>query len=278
MSRQLTRCASCASPLPGRRNARYCTPECRHDAYRSRKRVGADSRRCQHCGLPLEASKRLNAKYCGDACRQAARRGSGIPKRKAHQAREHGTHRLSGYRVLEIDTLAAKLFIVEHEWLGTMPSSPQACYGLFSPVGSMVGVAVFGRGSEPMRREFGSRSIALERGAVISGEPRNAGSFLISRAVRLAMKTYGWTTFVAWADARAGETGAIYRAANWRELPSRGGNTRTEYRRPDGAPVSERAARAFAKALGVTIPALVSMGWRRELVPRKRRFVRGSGQ
>lgn len=62
--------------------------------------------------------------------------------------------------------------------------------------------------------------------------------------------------------ARAGETGAIYRAANWQELPSRGGITHTEYRRPDGVPVSERAA-------------LVSLGWRRELVPRKRRFVRG---
>lgn len=60
---------------------------------------GRDSRRCQHCGVPLAASRRLNAMPVG----KPARRGSGIPKRKAHHAREHGTHRLSGYRVLEID-------------------------------------------------------------------------------------------------------------------------------------------------------------------------------
>ena len=275
MSRQLKRfCITCATQLTGRAHARYCSAACRLSAHRARLRVGADSRRCKHCGLPLAATAKLSAIYCGDTCRQAGHRGGGIPKRKAHQAREHGTHRLDGYVVAAIDNEVARDFILTHEWLGTMPSSPQACYGLLAPPGALVGVAVFGRGSEPMRREFGRDAVALERGAILGGEPRNAGSYLISRSVRLAHRAHGWRVFVGWADVRAGETGAIYRAAGWAERPSRGGTDRTEYRRPDGTPVSERAARRFATGLGVKVTDLVAIGWRRELVPRKRRFVR----
>lgn len=274
MSRQLKRfCITCAAPLTGRSHALYCSAGCRLRAHRARLR-GADSRRCKHCGLPLVATAKLSSVYCGDACRQAGRRGGGIPKRKAHQARAHGSHRLDGYTVAAIEIDAAREFILAHEWLGSMPSSPQACYGLLAPSGALVGVAVFGRGSEPMRREFGQGAVALERGAILGGEPRNAGSFLISRAIRLAHRAYGWRVFVGWADVRAGETGAIYRAAGWVERPSGGGTSRTEYRRPDGVPVSERAARRFATGLGIKVTDLVSMGWRRELVPRKRRFVR----
>jgi hypothetical protein len=275
MSRQLKRfCTACAAPLAGNAHARYCSPACRLDAFRERQRTAADSRRCGHCSIPLEASKRLTARYCGDACRQAARRDGRVPKRKAHQAREHGSHTLEGYTVTPIDNPTAREFILQHEWLGTMPSIPLACYGLRTPSLELVGVTVFGIGSQPMRVEFGREAVAVERGAVLGGEPRNAGSFLLSRAVRLARREHGWRTFIGWADVRAGETGAIYRAAGWKELPSTGGTVRTEYRRPDGEPVSERAARAFAARIGTTVAELVAAGWRRELVPRKRRFAR----
>lgn len=155
-----------------------------------------------------------------------------------------------------------------------MPSSPKACYGLLTPSGTLVGVAVFGRGSQPMHTEFAEHAVALERGAILHGEPKNAGSFLIGRALRYASRAHGWRVFVAWADVRAGETVANYRAAGWTEMPSAGGTDRTEYRRPDGQAISERAARRFASALEVTVGDLVDNGWHRELVPRKRRFVR----
>lgn len=269
-------CLTCSAPLMGRPHAKFCSSACRVLAHRSRGR-DTHSRRCRCCALPLPADQRVGTIFCGDTCRKAFSRGGNVPVRRAHQARRHGTGTLDGYVVRQVGNDVAKAFVLAHEWLGTMPAIPLACYGLFNAEGELAGIAVFGLGSQPMWAEFGRDAVALARGAVRSGEPKNSGSFLISRAVRQAHRTFGWKVFVGWADVRAGESGAIYRASGWSEKPNIGGDTRTEYRRPDGTPVSERAARRFATGLGLTVTDLVASGWRREIVPRKRRFVRVVG-
>jgi len=48
--------------------------------------------------------------------------------------------------------------------------------------------------------------------------PRNAASFLISRAVKLVRCLLGIERFFAYADPEAGEYGGVYQACGWHYL------------------------------------------------------------
>ena len=72
------RCVVCGKAFDSFRPdlARYCSYRCSNDAYIAWRREQRRSRRrktCCRCGLPFEA-KRVDAKHCSGACRQASYR------------------------------------------------------------------------------------------------------------------------------------------------------------------------------------------------------------
>lgn len=130
---------------------------------------------------------------------------------------------LDGYTVGTIGQREAESLIDRYEYLGTMGRA-EVFIGLFSPYRELHGVAAFGRGPNGGRegREIGSiraligePALCLERGACVHYAPKNAASYLISRACRLVSRLSGTAIFFAYADPKAGEYGAVYQAANW---------------------------------------------------------------
>lgn len=171
---------------------------------------------------------------------------------------------LASARVAPIPLARALRIIERYEWLGTTGRC-EAAYGLILGK-TLLGVACFGKppGTESLNvcgPDLRDRTICLERGACVHWAPKNAASFLISRAVRLARADHGWEIFVAYADEQAGEIGTVYQASNWAYLGCGVGRghsgARETYRKPDGKIVSSRTMRA---ACGSKSAALAS-GW-----------------
>jgi hypothetical protein len=124
---------------------------------------------------------------------------------------------LRGYRVETISRDDAATLVSRYEWLGTVRG--QIFVGLKSPEGELHGAVCFGHGpAGTIRNLIGGPALCLERGACVHWAPRNAASFLISRAVKLIHKLTGIARFFAYADPEAGENGGVYRAAGWAYL------------------------------------------------------------
>lgn len=160
---------------------------------------------------------------------------------KAHQRliREQEAARDQSRAVIPLDRCVvkpvskawAKKIILRYEWLGTMANSPLACYGLCGPDGEALGAVVFGNGMGSRARmvcgeEWFERSTVLERGACVHYAHEHAGSFLISRAVKLVARDHGIRVVLAYSDQDAGEIGTLYQACNWLYLGA--GNGRGE--------------------------------------------------
>jgi hypothetical protein len=155
--------------------------------------------------------------------------------------------------VVEVPFAEAKAIITRYEWLGTMPATPKACYGLKARDGELVGVACFDRGPAPESadicgREQRADAICLARGACVHWAHPHAASFLIARACKLAHKQFGWSIFYAYSDPLAGEIGTVYQACNWLYLGA--GTGRSEgrsrlrfFNRREGRWRSERSLR-----------------------------------
>jgi len=179
---------------------------------------------------------------------------------------------LDGSTVERIDTATARLLILRYEWLGTL-GRPRACYGLYSREGDLMGAVTFGNPAGNGARqlcgpEWRDQVIALERGACVHWAPRNAATFLLRRAVRLAHRDFGWSIFLAYADPSAGEIGTIYQASNWFYIGTgRQGRARDRFMRPDGRVVDERMLRHGGLRLADVV------GWRRVSAPAKHRYV-----
>jgi hypothetical protein len=127
---------------------------------------------------------------------------------------------LEGCAVERIPFTEAKAIITRYEWLGTMPASSKACYGLKTPHGELVGVAAFTNGPAPEShdlcgREHRDLAVCLARGACVHWAHPHAASFLIANACKLAAPECGRRVFYAYADPMAGEVGTVYQAANW---------------------------------------------------------------
>lgn len=157
----------------------------------------------------------------------------------------------------------------------------QASYALMAPDGALLGCVCFGlpggtRAGNVCGPEFGALAICLERGACVHYAPRNAASFLIQRAVRLASQAHGWAIFYAYADPSAGELGVVYQAAGWHYLGQGVGRTtgtRDLFLDPDGRGVSSRTLRH--RRLKKT--AALAMGWAVVDVPQKHKYVTFAG-
>jgi hypothetical protein len=109
---------------------------------------------------------------------------------------------LEGCTVEKISFAEAKAITTRYEWLGTMPASPKACYGLKTRGGELIGVAAFGLGPAPESHDLCGQkrradAICLARGACVHWAHPNAASFLISRACKLAAEQHGWRIFYA---------------------------------------------------------------------------------
>jgi hypothetical protein len=154
---------------------------------------------------------------------------------------------MRGYTVEEIDADAARPIIMTYEWLGTIGRST-IFVGLISPTRELEGVACFGHGpSTAIRRVIGSPALCLERGACVHWAPKNAASFLITKACKLVYEKTGGdkhgstAIFYAYADPMAGEYGGVYQACGWVYLGQGldNGKTREKRRRvlpPGGDP------------------------------------------
>jgi hypothetical protein len=133
---------------------------------------------------------------------------------------------LADYAVQPITRADAVPLILRYEWLGTVGAAT-LFIGLLSPQGELEGAACFGWGAasgRPVRDDgkygdirdlLGAPAMCLMRGACVHYAPRNAASFLITRACKLAARITGATRFFAYADPMAGEYGGVYQAANW---------------------------------------------------------------
>lgn len=56
--------------------------------------------------------------------------------------------------------------------------------------------------------------LALSRFCLVDERPENAGSFLISKSIKL-LDTNRWTNLLTYADTALGHNGGLYRASNW---------------------------------------------------------------
>ncbi len=182
---------------------------------------------------------------------------------------------LDGCSVQQVTRETARPIILRYEWLGTMGRA-RAWYGLHAPDGEVLGVVGFGHGIGAASRnlcgpESRELTICLERGACVHYAPRNAGSFLIARACRLAHRDHGWEIFYAYADPDAGEIGTIYQALGWDYIGQGAGRTpgrkRDQFLRPNGTRVDERTLRHGGVKMGDVL------GWRRVQSSPKHRYV-----
>jgi hypothetical protein len=184
---------------------------------------------CLKCGRPIRDARRSTRRYCSNAHRQSAhwRRHNPLV---AHQFRIRQREAaldprpplasLDGCTVERIARGDTKEIIHKYEWLGTTPRFAIAAYGLRAPSGELIGVTVFGHpngtGSGNLcGKEHRKLAICLQRGACVHWAPKNAASFLITRACRMAAAEHGWRIFHAYADRAAGEIGTIYQALKW---------------------------------------------------------------
>jgi predicted nucleic acid-binding Zn ribbon protein len=184
---------------------------------------------------------------------------------------------LAGCTVERITVEEARAIILKYEWLGTMNRKPLACYGLWSPTRELLGAVSFGRVGSPEAHdvcgpEFRRKSIALERGACVHFAPKNAASFLIRRACKLAHRDHGWAVFFAYGDPDAGEIGTIYQALGWRYVGQGIGHPvpyREEWQRPgETAWRSDRILRHE----GLKKPEVLALGWHHRRRAEKHRY------
>jgi hypothetical protein len=159
----------------------------------------------------------------------------------------------------------ARAFIIQRELLGTCGNAA-IWFGLRDPSDRLLSVVGFGHGPHAAGGD-----IVLERGATRRRAPRNAASYLISRALRYGAKVLGWRQVKAFSDPKFGEEGKVYRAVGFTRCPpSKHGNA-FRYALVDGARVlgdreiyRRHGSHAAARAAGAEItrlPARVAWLW-----------------
>jgi hypothetical protein len=118
---------------------------------------------------------------------------------------------LRGYAVEVIDKVVAASLIRKFGWLGNAGRATRFV-ALYSPKRELHGVACFGhRPAGDIREVIGEPALYLERGACSHHAPRNAASFLITKACKLICRITGTAIFFAYCDPLAGESGRYTR-------------------------------------------------------------------
>jgi hypothetical protein len=196
------------------------------------------------------------------------------------EMREHIAS-LKGAVVERITRARAATIILKYEWLRTLGSGVRAYYGLKID-GELLGAVCLGTMGGDIRNicgeEYADKTVCLMRGACVPHAPKNAASFLIRHACRLAFKDFGWCVFFAYSDSDAGEIGTVYQASNWYFIGEGLGRPvksyHTDYESPDGKVIvssyklNHDKRRTFVRSLGWDAskgpmrPYIESLGWK----------------
>jgi len=228
------------------RNRRYHTNAERQKAYRRRIKLRSRAPRVIRSGPSMDALR-------AEALRRFHTEPSKCYQRHIREVMaEHDTRPSltdADYKrahVSQINYRLAARIILRYEWLGTMATDAQLCYGLwptdaFHFHDDLLGAVCFSKGGNRAALESVApydSAMILARGACSMRAGRNGASFLISRAVKMAARDHGITHFVAYSDHEAGERGTIYKALNWQCLGAAEQGTKSRFVSPTGQRIS----------------------------------------
>ena len=169
--------------------------------------------------------------------------------------------------VAQVSNRLAAQIILRFEWLGTMPGTTTFSYGLWPDAAlhhkqeDLLGAVVFTKGGNVKAlASVGpyDSTMILARGACVMRAGRNAASFLISRACKLAARDHGVTHFLAYSDPEAGERGVIYRALNWKCLGPTGGKRSGKHLGFESPENQKMSSYLFSRKFN---PRFFHMGW-----------------
>jgi hypothetical protein len=160
---------------------------------------------------------------------------------------------LAGYTVREITKDEAETIILKYEWLQSMGRGVEACYGLFSPEGELMGANALGSmgggvGYVVLGKE--KQTVCLQRGVCVPHAPKNAGSFFTRATCKQAHIDHGWSIFFAYSDTHnASEVGTLYQSLNWYYIGEDVGRSKSgkgyhsNYHPPNGCVVGKSGKR-----------------------------------
>lgn len=126
----------------------------------------------------------------------------------------------------------AKDFIIEYEWLKTIPHQTRYHFGLFFHINNkklLGGVLIFSDDYAQNtgvwnKYDFGNKLILLSRGASMWWTPKNTASFFITKAIKWLKANTHYRIITATVDPNAGEIGTIYQSLNWKYVGLMNGN------------------------------------------------------
>ena len=121
-------------------------------------------------------------------------------------------------KVVRVPVKFVSPFILEYEYLGTMPGWSEFAFAQYfkNLVG---GVLLFGHttGSDKAFTKMfkNEKVLQLQRGVNFWWTPKNSASYFISKACRWLKDNTDYNIITATCDEEAGEVGTIYQALNW---------------------------------------------------------------
>jgi hypothetical protein len=160
---------------------------------------------------------RPRAVQVGEKCHQRViREGVGARGLKLHVRLSSTEELAGGFSFGRIPIDLGRAFIERYEWLGNAGRA-LIFYGMWRD-GELHGVEAFTPMPYGLSSSLGDagradRGLYLTRGACSLDAGRNGGTKLIGACLRDLRRRKYWLV-VAFSDGRAGETGAVYRAAN----------------------------------------------------------------
>ena len=123
------------------------------------------------------------------------------------------------WEVKPIEKNCAKDFVIENHYANGCGKVIHASYGLFYKGDSKTlhGVSMwnppaFGAAKQVCKADPQS-VLSLTRFCLVEDRPENAGSFLISKSIKMLNKN--WVQLLTYADTALNHDGGLYRASNW---------------------------------------------------------------
>jgi hypothetical protein len=176
-----------------------------------------------------------------------------------------------GWRVSRLTHREGREFIEQHHYARGAANTSTLATGLIAPNGHLVGVTLWmpptaGVVGWARRNHSSVAPVMLSRMAILDDVPRNAASFLLSRAIRM-LRPKGYDLAVTYADPLHGHSGHVYLAAGWKPAGmSRAAPTWTD------AEGRQRSRKVGSRSL--TVAEMVARGWTRQKGKPKPRYIR----
>lgn len=131
-----------------------------------------------------------------------------------------------------INKQIAKEFIIEYEWLKSIPQQTSYHFGLFFNINNkkyLGGVLIYSQDYAQNtgvwdKYGFGDKLILLSRGVCLWWTPKNSASYFISKSIKWLKENTKYRIVTATVDPNAGEIGTIYQSLNWYYVGLMSGN------------------------------------------------------